>query len=117
MHCAYFDLGLISSVLAEYLSIHEKYLPEHFRHLESHKGLVTYVSSEEAHIIPDLGKATTVTGTYDELVSGFREIKSKRYSRLTVQSVQEHGDTQERWAKVFDDVCEFPVNTIAGTTA
>ena len=117
MHCAYFDLGLVSSVLAEYLSIHEKYLPEHFRHLESHKGLVTYVSSEEAHIIRDLGKATTVTGTYDELVSGVRELKSQRYSRLTVQPVQEHGDTLERCAKVFDDVCEFPVIPMAGTPA
>ena len=84
MHCAYFDLGLISNVLAQHLSIQEKYLPENVRYLESHKGLATYVSSEEAHIIRDLGKATTVTGTYDELVSGVREIKSQRYSRLTV---------------------------------
>ena len=71
----------------------------------------------EVHITPDLAKATTMTGTHDELVSRFREIKSQRYSRLTVQPVQEHGDTLERCAKVFDDVCEFPVNTIAGTTA
>ena len=72
--------------------------------------------SEEAHITPDLGKATTMTGTHDELISRFREIKSQGYSQLTVQLVHEHEDALHRRAKVFDDVYEFRINTIAGTT-
>ena len=98
------DLGPMSNVLAEYLAIHEKYLPEDGRYLENHKGHLMYVRSEEAHITPDLAKATTMTGTHDELVSRFREIKSQGYTQVTVQLVHEHEGALERWARVFDDV-------------
>ena len=98
------DLGPMSNVLAEYLAIHEKYLPEDDKYLENHKGHLMCVRPEEAHITSDLAKATTMTGTHDELVSRFREIKSQGYSQVTVQLVHGHEEALERWAKVFETV-------------
>ena len=63
-----------------------------------------YARPEEAHITSDLAKATTMTGTHDELVSRFREIKSQGYSQVTVQLVHGHEEALERWAKVFETV-------------
>ena len=45
-----------------------------------------------------------MTGTHDELVSRFREIKSQGYSQVTVQLVHGHEYALERWAEVFEAV-------------
>ena len=98
------DLGPMSNVLAEYLATHEKYHPADAKYLENHKGHLMYVRPEEAHITADLAKATTMTGTHEELVSKFREIKSQGYSQVTVQLVHGHEYALERWAEVFEAV-------------
>ena len=96
MRSANLDLGPLCNALAEFLSIHEKYLPVDGRYLETHKVHLTHVRSQEAHITPELSKATTMTGTQDELISRFREIKSQGFSQVTVQLVHEHKDALER---------------------
>ena len=98
------DMGPMSNVLAEYLNTHEKYLPEDGRYLENHRGHLMYVRPEETHVTSDLVKATTMTGTHDELVSRFKEIKEQGYQQVTVQLVHGHEEALERWAEVFEAI-------------
>jgi len=98
------DLGPMSNVLADYLREHEKYEPKDGRYLENHKGHLMYVRPEEIHVTPELAKATTLTGTHDELVSRLRGIKEAGYTQVTVQLVHGHEEALEDWAKVFDDI-------------
>ena len=98
------DLGPMSNVLADYLREHEKYEPSDGRYLENHKGHLMYVRPEEIHVTPELAKATTLTGTHDELVSRLRGIKKAGYTQVTVQLVHGHEEALEDWAKVFDDI-------------
>lgn len=93
--------GPLSNVLAEYLKVHEQYEPADARYLSNHKGHLMYVREEETHITPELVKATTFSGTSDELVTRLRDIRDAGYQQVTVQLVHGHEDALEDWAEVF----------------
>ena len=98
------DAGMLSNVLAEYLQRHAQYEPEDARYLTNHKGHLMYVRPEETHVTPELVKATTMSGTHDELVARFREIKAAGYDEITVQVVHGHEYALEAWADVFAEI-------------
>ena len=101
MRGANIDMGPLSNVVSEYLAKHENYLPEDGRYLENHKGHLMYVREDEVHVTPELAKASTMTGTHEELVQRLKEIKDSGYSQITVQLVHNHERALEDWAKVF----------------
>lgn len=96
--------GPMSNLLAQYLEHHQKYEPADARYLHNHKGHLMYLRPEETHVTPELARATTLSGTPDELISRIRAIKDAGYTQLTVQLVHGHEDAIEDWARVFDAV-------------
>lgn len=63
-----------------------------------------FVRPEETHVTPELVKATTMSGTRDELVTRLRELKSAGYDQITIQLVHDHEAALEDWADVFKSV-------------
>ena len=96
--------GSLSNLVGEYLKIHDTYEPADARYLANHRGHLMFVRPEETHITPDLVKATTMSGTHDELVSRMRDIKAAGYTQVTVQLVHDHESAIEEWAEVFKAV-------------
>lgn len=94
--------GQLSNVLADYLRVHEQYEPADARYLTNHKGHLMYVREEETHITPELVKATTLSGTHDELVEQLGRIQDAGYKQVTVQVVHGHEAALEDWAAVFE---------------
>lgn len=95
------EIGPLSNVLAQYLKVHEEYEPADARYLQNHKGHLMYVRPEETHITPELVKATSLSGTREELLERLRSIKHAGYSQVTVQLVHGHEGALEDWAEVF----------------
>jgi len=96
--------GPLSNLLSEYLKVHETYEPEDARYLKNHRGHLMFVRPEETHITPELVKATTMSGTRDELVLRLRALKDAGYDQVTVQLVHDHEASIESWAEVFQAV-------------
>jgi 5,10-methylenetetrahydromethanopterin reductase len=95
------DAGPLSDLLGDYLKVHEQYEPADARYLTNHKGHLMYVRPEETHITPELVKATTMSGTKDELVAQMRGLQEAGYQQVTVQLVHGHEAALEDWAEVF----------------
>ena len=93
--------GELSNLLGEYLKSHEKYEPADAKYLQNHRGHLMFLRPEETHITPELVKATTMSGTHDELVERMRELKKAGYDQVTVQLVHDHEAAIEAWAEVF----------------
>ena len=98
------DLGPLPNVLAQYMKIHETYAPSDARYLTNHKGHLIHVRPEETHITPELVKATSLSGTRDELLEHLRAIKDAGYNQITVQVVHGHEAALEEWAEVFSAI-------------
>ncbi|MEM8661248.1 MAG: LLM class flavin-dependent oxidoreductase [Pseudomonadota bacterium] len=101
MDTANLDVGPLSDRLQQYLKIHQQYEPADARYLSNHKGHLMYVRPEETHITPELARATTLSGTRDELLAKLRSIRDAGYSQVTVQLVHGHETALEDWAEVF----------------
>ncbi len=93
--------GPLSNLIASYLEKHDKYEPADARYLQNHRGHLMFVRPEETHITPDLVRATSMSGTKEELVERLREVKAQGYSQITVQLVHDHESAIEEWADVF----------------
>ena len=96
--------GELSNLLGEYLKSHEKYEPADAKYLQNHRGHLMFLRPEEAHVTPELVKATTMSGTHDELVKRMRELEKAGYDQVTVQLVHDHEASIEAWAEVFKAV-------------
>jgi 5,10-methylenetetrahydromethanopterin reductase len=104
MEGANIDAGPLSDLLADYLRTHEQYQPQDARYLNNHKGHLMYVRPDESHITPDLVKATTLSGTEQELVGQLQAIRDAGYNQVTIQLVHGHEAALEDWARVFEAV-------------
>ena len=91
----------VTDHFAQYLKVHEEYEPADARYLQNHKGHLMYVRPEETHITPELVKATSLSGTREELIERLRSMKDAGYSQVTVQLVHGHEAALEEWAEVF----------------
>jgi len=96
--------GPIAELLKTYLEVHARYEPRDAKYLKNHRGHLMFVRPEETHVTPDLVRATTMSGTRDELVERLRELRDAGYSQITVQLVHGHEGAIEDWAAVFQRV-------------
>lgn len=93
--------GELSNLLGEYLKSHDQYEPADAKYLKNHRGHLMFLRPEETHITPELVKATTMSGTKDELIARMRSLKDAGYDQVTVQLVHDHEASIEAWAEVF----------------
>ena len=93
--------GPLSNIAGAYLKVHDTYVPADARYLQNHRGHLMFVRPEETRLSPELVKSTTMSGTHEELVERFRELKNIGYDQLTVQLVHGHEQALEEWAEVF----------------
>lgn len=96
--------GPLAEALDQYLAVHDGYRPEGARYLLNHRGHLMFVRPEETHLTPELVRATTLSGTTDELVKRLRGLKAAGYEEVTVQLVHGHEASIEDWARVFKAV-------------
>lgn len=96
--------GPLSNLAGEYMKVHDRYEPADARYLTNHRGHLMFVRPEETHITPELVKATTMSGTHDELVARMRTLKDAGYDQVTVQLVHGHEAAIESWAAVFKEI-------------
>ncbi|MCB1686435.1 MAG: LLM class flavin-dependent oxidoreductase, partial [Pseudomonadales bacterium] len=96
--------GTLSNLLSEYMQTHERYEPADARYLTNHRGHLMFVRPEETHLSEDLVKATTMSGTREELVERMRALAAAGYDQVTVQLVHNHESAIERWADVFRSI-------------
>ena len=93
--------GPLSNLAGEYMKVHEKYEPVDAKYLTNHRGHLMFVRPEETHLTPELVKATTMSGTREELVERMRGLKAAGYDQVTVQLVHDHEASIESWAEIF----------------
>lgn len=91
----------LSNAVGEYLDVHETYSPPDARYLTNHRGHLMFVRPEETHVTPDLVRATTMSGTHEQLVEQLRKLDAAGYDQVTVQLVHGHEAAIEEWAAVF----------------
>ena len=96
--------GPLSNIVSEYLRVHDTYTPDEAKYLTNHRGHLMFVRPEETHITSDLVKATTMSGSHEELVVRLRELQSAGYDQVTVQLVHDHEAAIEEWAEVFQAI-------------
>lgn len=93
--------GPLGEVLAEYMKVHAGYTPDDAKYLRNHRGHLIFVRPEETHVTPELVKATSMSGTRDELVERLRGLAAAGYDQVTIQLVHGHESAIEEWAEVF----------------
>jgi 5,10-methylenetetrahydromethanopterin reductase len=94
--------GPLSNSVSEYLQVHDGYEPDDARYLTNHRGHLVFLRPEETHVTPDLVKATTMSGTRNELVERMRALRTAGYDQVTIQLVHDHESAIEAWAEVFE---------------
>lgn len=93
--------GPLEEALTAYLEAWQSYEPEDARYLKNHRGHLMFVRPEETHITPDLVRATTTSGTRNELVDVVGGLKDAGYGQITVQPMHCQEESIEEWAEVF----------------
>ena len=97
--------GPLSNLASAYFSVHEKYEPADAKYLTNHRGHLMFVRPDETHLTPDLVRATTMSGTREELIERLRGVRDAGYNQVTVQLVHGHEAAGlERWAEVLQAV-------------
>lgn len=93
--------GPLKDLFEAYMKLHDTYEPSDAKYLMNHRGHLMFVRPEETHITPELARATSLSGTKDELVDNFRTLKQAGYDQVTVQLVHGHEQAIDDWAEVF----------------
>jgi len=95
----------LAAAAEEYRTLYESYEPTDARYLQLHTGHLMWVRPEEQRFLSgDLIRATTFTGTRDELVDRVRALRDAGYQQLAVQLVPGHEDAMDDWMEVFSRV-------------
>ena len=90
------------SVLEAYLNIYKDYRPADAKYLENHRGHLMYLREEEKKIIdPDFVRATTMSGSKQELRDKFLLLAESGYEDFVVQLIPGEEAAIEEWADVF----------------
>ena len=94
--------GPMAQLHGAYMKEHARYEPADAKYLSNHKGHLMYVRPEEAPLYTsDFIKATSMSGTHEELVNNFRALSEAGYSQVVVQLVHGQEEAIEEWAEVF----------------
>ena len=90
------------SVLEAYLNIYKDYRPADAKYLENHRGHLMYLREEEKKLIdPEFVRATTMSGSKQELRDKFLLLAESGYEDFVVQLIPGEEDAIEEWAEVF----------------
>ncbi len=107
------EFGSISSGLPpqlerlrnDYLEIYRSYEPADARYLSNHKNHLMLVRPEERHLITgDFIRATTMSGTREELREKIQALATMGYTRMSVHIRTVLPSMIEDWADVFERV-------------
>lgn len=94
--------GPMAELHQAYMREHAKYEPADAKYLQNHRGHLMFVRPEEAHLYsPEVVRASTMSGTHDELVANMRTLAVAGYQQVVVQLVHGHEEAIEDWAAVF----------------
>jgi 5,10-methylenetetrahydromethanopterin reductase len=97
------DESPVARAAKEYRVLYESYEPADERYLTLHRGHLLFLRDEEAHFATaDLIRATTVTGTKDELCERLAKVKEAGYDEIVVQITPGHEGMIEDWMGVFE---------------
>ena len=96
--------GPLSNLMSEYMKVYEQYQPSDAKYLQNHRGHLMFIRPEETHITPELVRATTMSGTHEELIERMRDLKEWGYDQVTIQLVHGHESAITEWAEVFKAV-------------
>lgn len=96
----------IAAILDRYRELHDQYEPADARYLSNHRGHLMFLREEERALIdPDLVRATTLSGSRDEVVDRLRALAAEGYDQFAVQLVPgQEVEALEEWAEVFSRV-------------
>ncbi|MCB1744372.1 MAG: LLM class flavin-dependent oxidoreductase [Gammaproteobacteria bacterium] len=84
-----------------YVALARGFEPADARYLQNHRGHLMAVKDEERRFIsPELIRATTFTGSEDELCARFETLRDAGYTQLTIQLVPGQQDAIEDWARI-----------------
>ncbi len=94
---------VVEETLAAYRQLHADYQPEDARYLTNHRGHLMFLREEEKALIsPELVKATTLSGTVEELAEQFGQLAEAGYHQFALQLVQGQEEEQlNNWTEVF----------------
>jgi 5,10-methylenetetrahydromethanopterin reductase len=95
----------LARLVDEYRKIYERYEPAHARYLANHKNHLMTVRPEEEHLIGgDFIRATTLSGTKEELRDKLRALEDMGYTTFTTHVRTVLPEMVEKWADVIEGV-------------
>jgi 5,10-methylenetetrahydromethanopterin reductase len=95
----------VSRLAGEYRKLYESYEPADSRYLALHRGHLLFCRPDEEHFATaDLIRATTVTGTAEELRDRLRPLRDAGYDEIVVQITPGYENMIEDWMGVFETV-------------
>jgi 5,10-methylenetetrahydromethanopterin reductase len=99
------DESPIIRLAAQYRELYESYQPADTRYLELHRGHLLFIRPDEDRFVTDeLIRATTVTGTPDDLRQRLRLLQDAGYDEVVVGITPGHESMMEDWMSVFETV-------------
>jgi 5,10-methylenetetrahydromethanopterin reductase len=95
----------LAPLLERYRQIYLRYEPPDARYLQNHRGHLMFLRPEEQEICTaELIRATTFTGTRDELREQLRELGRAGFAHVGITIRHGHPEMLEEWAAVLDGV-------------
>lgn len=95
----------LEKLVTEYRKVYETYEPANARYLSNHRNHLMTVRPDEEHLITgDFIRATTISGTKEELRDKIRALKDMGYSLFSTHVRAARPEMIERWADVIDGV-------------
>jgi 5,10-methylenetetrahydromethanopterin reductase len=92
----------LKPLLDKYREIYSRYEPADARYLSNHRGHLTFLKEEEAHLCTaELIQATTFTATKPELVERMRALSDAGYDEFSVTLRHGCPEMLEDWADLF----------------
>ena len=94
---------VVAETLEAYKDVQAAYQPQDARYLTNHRGHLMFLREEEKALIsPELVRATTLSGSPEELAEQFRRLAEAGYHQFALQLVQGQETEQlNNWAEVF----------------
>ncbi|MEE2995951.1 MAG: LLM class flavin-dependent oxidoreductase [Pseudomonadota bacterium] len=95
----------LARLVEEYIRIYENYEPKHARYLANHKSHLMAVRPEEQHLITgDFIRASTLSGTKEEIRDKIRSLKEMGYTTFTTHVRTVLPEMVEKWADVIEGI-------------
>ena len=95
----------LAKLVSEYSKVYETYEPAEARYLANHKNHLMTVRPEEEHLITgDFIRATTISGTKEELRDKIRALEDMGYTLFSTHVRATRPEMIESWADVIEGI-------------